>query len=303
MCSWVFTVWTFCLIFTRVFGEEIQPQLRVLANNELQKANSLLVEFGLSVEIQCSIPRDTSRGVEFLYLRKQTHGSVPRTIDIQRTNFTRLSYIRIVTLDDTGIYLCSFRSLTAITNIYVVKLVKRKNGTVATETTEEEIDSKILVRRTLRTTSTAVEDVDPNDQFMMCICQFAPSVQLEMVLVSWEGGLTDDLDNTTVYERSTWRHSSTNEIGSKLGLSTPNANVASPAPVDVGVRVFAKWQLPLELTGKWMPQRLLNVYDLEDIMGFSVLLDEKAVSTLTVLTFPLENMHHLRPLPLSHILV
>ncbi|KAL7062036.1 hypothetical protein AAHC03_01241 [Spirometra sp. Aus1] len=159
--------------------------------------------------------------------------------ELQMTNSTRISHIMNVTLDDTGIYFCCFRSLTSITNIYVVKLVKLANATVPTEITEEEIDSKILIRRTLWAPSTSVDGIDPNDQFMVCICKFAPSVQLERVLVSWKGGLVNNLDNASVYERFTWRHSRTNEIGSKLGLSTPS--------LDQGA--YGKYRCVFELAG------------------------------------------------------
>nr|VZI52101.1 unnamed protein product [Spirometra erinaceieuropaei] len=226
-------------MFAKIFCNEFKPQLKVLVNNEPQLRNSLLVESGSLVEIDCSIRGATTRGTESLYLRKQTHGPSQMMAELQMTNSTRISHIMNVTLDDTGIYFCCFRSLTSITNIYVVKLVKLANATVPTEITEEEIDSKILIRRTLWAPSTSVDGIDPNDQFMVCICKFAPSVQLERVLVSWKGGLVNNLDNASVYERFTWRHSRTNEIGSKLGLSTPS--------LDQGA--YGKYRCVFELAG------------------------------------------------------
>ncbi len=88
------------------------------------------------------------------------------------------------------------------------------NGTAQTEVSNEEIDAKILSRRSL------VLNKKDTGNSMTCVCQFDDSVHLDMIMVSWNGPAEKNVDRLATYHVETWRDELNRTVGSTLSLKT-----------------------------------------------------------------------------------
>ncbi|TNN13643.1 hypothetical protein EWB00_002727 [Schistosoma japonicum] len=207
----------FCIEFIFFVSSEFSTSLSILNVDSWTVTRSKIVYLGQPLKLRCS-------------------ASSPDNITISRKDYDRNVTTQLVTkfgnevywevsetgFSESGVYECISRGFSNIVTVYIYSIIGTNDVTVPTVEYLDKIGHFNFTRRQLDDSAF----LDDERNWMSCTCVVGSVKLLDIVTVTWEGGLFDNLfvnhsQINQVYSRITTRDPSVRAIKTRLRLNLP----------------------------------------------------------------------------------